>query len=159
MEAVDSSETSVNFYKITGSQISEYVTINTHCSDDLVPNIQSDSKLLSGFPWPITFKPEIIKPLTNTKNETQNVLFANAILAAYAVSVESPLWAHILLEFIHMYFPGRWVGRDELISWPPHSPDIMPLDFFLWGYVRDIVYKTPVTSVNELKLTIFAAIE
>jgi hypothetical protein len=23
--------------------------------------IQSDSKLLSGFPWPITFKPEIIK--------------------------------------------------------------------------------------------------
>jgi hypothetical protein len=23
----------------------------------------------------------------------------------------------------------------------------MPLDFFLWGYVKDIVYKTPVASL------------
>jgi hypothetical protein len=35
----------------------------------------------------------------------------------------------------------------------------MLLDFFLWGYVKDIVYKTPVTSLNELKLRIVAAIE
>jgi hypothetical protein len=35
----------------------------------------------------------------------------------------------------------------------------MPLDFFLWVYVKDIVYKTPVTSLNELKLRIVAAIE
>jgi hypothetical protein len=30
--------------------------------------------------------------------------------------------------------------------------------FFLWGYVKDIVYKTPVTSLHELKLRIVAAI-
>jgi hypothetical protein len=30
-----------------------------------------------------------------------------------------------------MDFLGRWVGRDAQIPWPPHSPDIMPLDFFL----------------------------
>jgi hypothetical protein len=35
----------------------------------------------------------------------------------------------------------------------------MPLDFFLWGYVKDIVYKTLVTSLTELKLRIVAAIE
>jgi hypothetical protein len=35
----------------------------------------------------------------------------------------------------------------------------MPLDFFLWGYVKDVVYKTPVTSLDELKLRIVAAIE
>jgi hypothetical protein len=35
----------------------------------------------------------------------------------------------------------------------------MPLDFFLWGYVKDIVYKTPVTSLDEMKLRIVAAIE
>jgi hypothetical protein len=28
-----------------------------------------------------------------------------------------------------------------------------------WGYVKDIVYKTPVTSLNDLKLRIVAAIE
>jgi hypothetical protein len=30
---------------------------------------------------------------------------------------------------------------------------------FLWGCVKDIVYKTPVTSLYELKLRIVAAIE
>jgi hypothetical protein len=32
-----------------------------------------------------------------------------------------------------------------------HS-DITPLDFFLLGYVKDIVYKNPVTFLDELKL-------
>jgi hypothetical protein len=30
---------------------------------------------------------------------------------------------------------------------------------FLWGYVKDIVYKTTLTSLNELKLRIVVAIE
>jgi hypothetical protein len=53
----------------------------------------------------------------------------------------------------------RWVGRDGPIPWPQRSPDITPLDFFLWGYVKDIVYKVPVTSLDELKVRIFATIE
>jgi hypothetical protein len=28
------------------------------------------------------------------------------------------------------------------IPWPPHSPDVTFPDFFLWGYVKDIVYRT-----------------
>jgi hypothetical protein len=48
-----------------------------------------------------------------------------------------------------MHVPGRWVGPDGL----------MPLDVFLYGYIKDIVYKTLVTSYDELKLRIFAAIE
>jgi hypothetical protein len=35
----------------------------------------------------------------------------------------------------------------------------MPLDFFLSGHVKDIVYKTPVTSLDDLKLRIVAAME
>jgi hypothetical protein len=58
-----------------------------------------------------------------------------------------------------MHFPGCWVGRDGPIPWPPCSPDITPLDFFLWGYIKAIVYKTLVTSLDELKLRIVAAIE
>ncbi|KAJ4428267.1 hypothetical protein ANN_24284 [Periplaneta americana] len=29
-------------------------------------------------------------------------------------------------------FPGRWIGRDGT-AWPPRSPDLNPLDFYLWG--------------------------
>jgi hypothetical protein len=34
-----------------------------------------------------------------------------------------------------------------------------PPDLFLWGYVKDIVYKTPVITLDELKLRIVAAVE
>jgi hypothetical protein len=70
-----------------------------------------------------------------------------------------PHWAVIVGEFLDMHFPGRSVGRDGPISWPPRSADIMPHDFFLWGYVKDIVYKTPVDSLDELKFRIVTAIE
>jgi hypothetical protein len=58
-----------------------------------------------------------------------------------------------------MRFPGRWVGRDEPIPWPPLSPYITYLDLFMWGYVKDIIYKTPVTSLDKLKLRFDAAIK
>jgi hypothetical protein len=32
-------------------------------------------------------------------------------------------------------FPGRWMDRDGPMPWPPRSPNITQLDFFLWGYV------------------------
>jgi hypothetical protein len=43
------------------------------------------------------------------------------------------------------------LGRDGPLAWPPRSPDITPLDFFLWGYVKDKVYVTKVTGVEDLK--------
>ena len=40
------------------------------------------------------------------------------------------------------------------------SPDVTPLDFFLWGYVRDSVYVLPLPqSIEELKDRISAAIQ
>ena len=48
-------------------------------------------------------------------------------------------------------FPERWVGRDGPIPWPPRSPDITPLDFFVWGYVKGIVYQTKVRDVSDLQ--------
>ena len=38
-------------------------------------------------------------------------------------------------------FPNRWIGRDGPTFWPARSPDITPLDFFLFGYVKTKVFK------------------
>jgi hypothetical protein len=38
-------------------------------------------------------------------------------------------------------YPNRWIGRGGLRHWPALSPDLNPLDFFLWGYVKNVVYK------------------
>jgi len=48
-------------------------------------------------------------------------------------------------------FPNRWTGRDGPIPCPPRSPDIIPLDFFLWRYVKDKVFSTPVPDITNLK--------
>jgi hypothetical protein len=43
---------------------------------------------------------------------------------------------------------------DGPTPWPPRSPDITPLDFFLWGYVKDKVFSTPVEYITNLKTRI-----
>ncbi|KAJ8918613.1 hypothetical protein NQ315_013119 [Exocentrus adspersus] len=30
-----------------------------------------------------------------------------------------------------------WIGRNAPIKWPPNSPDLTPLDTFLWGTLKD----------------------
>lgn len=67
-----------------------------------------------------------------------------------------PHWGLVVRAALDDKFPGRWVGRGGPIPWPPRSPDITPLDFFLWGFVKDVVYHTP---VRDLRVRITAAIE
>ena len=56
-------------------------------------------------------------------------------------------------------FPARWNRRGGPIAWPPRSPDMTPLDFFLWGYVKDQVYSTRVIDLdNNLKARIRVAV-
>ena len=69
-----------------------------------------------------------------------------------------PHWGLHVREFLNETFPDRWIGKDGAIPWPPHSPDITPLDFFLWGYVKDIVYQTKVRDMTDLKQRISNAI-
>jgi Transposase. len=57
-------------------------------------------------------------------------------------------------EHLHQTFPHRWVGRAGPVLWPPRSPDLNPLDFFVWGYLKTLVYGTPVNSLEELQLRI-----
>ena len=40
----------------------------------------------------------------------------------------------------------------------PRSPDVTPLDFFLWGYVKTIVYKSTVRDIRELRHRIQLAV-
>ena len=70
-----------------------------------------------------------------------------------------PYWGLEVRQFLNETFSYRWIGRDGPILWPPRSPDITPLDFFLWGYVKDIVYRTKVRDVNDLQHRIIEAID
>ncbi|OXU27348.1 hypothetical protein TSAR_015087, partial [Trichomalopsis sarcophagae] len=56
-----------------------------------------------------------------------------------------------LRTLFNQRFPNRWIGRAGPFLWPPRSPDLNPLDFFLWGSVNDAVYgKAPITRLNMM---------
>lgn len=48
-------------------------------------------------------------------------------------------------------FDDRWIRRLGPWNWPPRSPDLTPLDFYLWGSIKERVYRTPVNSREELE--------
>ena len=69
-----------------------------------------------------------------------------------------PHWALEVRRTLDKTFPARWIGWGGPPAWPPRSPDMTPLDFFLWGYVTDQVYSTRVIDHDDLKARIRAAI-
>ena len=43
--------------------------------------------------------------------------------------------------FLDEIFPGLWEERGGPTTWPPRSPDLTALDFFAWGFIKDVVYR------------------
>jgi hypothetical protein len=68
-------------------------------------------------------------------------------------------------QYLNTLLPGCQIGHasgndQPLLLWPPRSPDIMPCDFFLWGYVKDWVFVPPLPlDLADLKARIIAAVK
>ena len=62
--------------------------------------------------------------------------------------------AHSSLEIrrlLRTKFQNRVVALHHPVEWPPRSPDLTPLDFFLWGYLKQKVFRTPPANLVELR--------
>lgn len=62
--------------------------------------------------------------------------------------------AHYYAEvrtYLNNWRENKWIGRDGPINWPPRSPDLTLMDFFLWGYVKNKVYQEKPTSKENMK--------
>ncbi|KAJ4433472.1 hypothetical protein ANN_15775 [Periplaneta americana] len=44
----------------------------------------------------------------------------------------------------------QWIGRGVTIAWPARSPVLTPLDYFLWGDMKRLIYETPLESEEDL---------
>lgn len=69
-----------------------------------------------------------------------------------------PHWSSEVRQYLDRKLENRWIGRGGPIAWPPRSPDLTPPDFFLWGYVKDQVYSSPIRDLEHLKTRITQAI-
>lgn len=53
-------------------------------------------------------------------------------------------------NFLENEFDGKWLGNQGPYKWPPRSPDLTPLDYFIWGFVKDKVYFEPITTKENM---------
>lgn len=60
-------------------------------------------------------------------------------------------YADVVREWLNTKLPNRWIGRRGPIEWPARSPDLSPCDFYLWGRLKDIVYRERVHTLDELR--------
>ena len=61
-------------------------------------------------------------------------------------------------EYLTRKLGNQWISKRGPTNWPARSPDLTPLDFFLWGYVKDKVYAVRIHSLQHLRTRITRAI-
>lgn len=54
-------------------------------------------------------------------------------------------------EILDRNYNNKWIGRGGAVHWPARSPDLTPLDFFLWGFLKEKVYQDLPTTPENMK--------
>ena len=58
------------------------------------------------------------------------------------------------INLLRQMFGDKIISRNGPQNWPPHSCDLIPLDYFLWGYVKSKVYENKPETLDELEANI-----
>ena len=101
------------------------------------------------------------------ENEAGNALTVNGL--SYRNMITEFLWSKLdgmdmdgatfhtareTTELLREKFHGRVISRNDDQNWPPRSCDLTPCDFFLWGFVKSLVYANKPQTIPELKAEI-----
>ncbi|GFV14618.1 putative LOC100569746 [Trichonephila clavipes] len=54
------------------------------------------------------------------------------------------------IDLLKDTFGDRLISRFGPVNWPPRSCDSTPLDYFLWGYVKSLVYADKPQRLDHL---------
>ncbi|GFT53480.1 DUF4817 domain-containing protein [Trichonephila clavipes] len=55
------------------------------------------------------------------------------------------------IDLLKDTFGDRLISRFRPVNWPPRSCDLTPLDYFLWGYVKSLVYADKPQTLDHLE--------
>ncbi|GFV62020.1 uncharacterized protein TNCV_4108231 [Trichonephila clavipes] len=59
--------------------------------------------------------------------------------------------ARATIDLLKDTFGGRLISRFGPVNWPPRSCDLTPRDYFLWGYVKSLVYADKTQMLDHLE--------
>jgi len=65
--------------------------------------------------------------------------------------------SQVIRQYLNHNFPNRWIGHGGAQNWPPRSPDLNPLDYHVWGYMKTMVYAHKVNTRELLQRILSAA--
>ncbi|GBO39511.1 hypothetical protein AVEN_90541-1 [Araneus ventricosus] len=57
----------------------------------------------------------------------------------------------VVKQWLNNEFPEKWIGLHVPVEFPPRSPDLTPMDFYLWGRLRIDVYLSHPLNKAELQ--------
>ena len=63
------------------------------------------------------------------------------------------------IEWLKDRFPEKLISLKSEFIWPPRSPDLNPLDFYLWGDMKDEIRKKNPATINQMKEQVKEIIE
>ena len=58
------------------------------------------------------------------------------------------------MEWLDRHFAGRLISGRRIPEWSLYSPDLNPLDFYLWRFLKDHIYQMNSQTITELKKAI-----
>ncbi|GFV10024.1 DUF4817 domain-containing protein [Trichonephila clavipes] len=59
--------------------------------------------------------------------------------------------ARATIDLLKDTFGDRLISRFGPVNWPPRSCDLTPLDYFLWSYVKSLVYAYRPQTLDHLE--------
>ncbi|GFV10825.1 putative transposable element [Trichonephila clavipes] len=59
--------------------------------------------------------------------------------------------ARATIDLLKDTFGDRLISHFGPVNWPPRSCDLTPLDYFLWGYVKSLVYADKPQTLDYLE--------
>ncbi|GFT61897.1 transposase [Trichonephila clavipes] len=89
-------------------------------------------------------------------SEANPQVYVETPLNPEKLTVWCALWSGGILpratiDLLKYTFGDRLISRFGPVNWPPRSCDLTPLDYFLWGYVKSLVYADKPQTLDHLK--------
>jgi hypothetical protein len=53
-------------------------------------------------------------------------------------------YIRLVMQRLNYNFPNWWIDSSSTTNWPPRSPDVTPLDFCLWAWMKSEVCRRKV---------------
>lgn len=70
-----------------------------------------------------------------------------------------PHYSRAVRAWLDNNFPNKWIGRRGPVEWPARSPDLSPMDYSVWGIVKELVFSERPRDLEHLRERITGAFQ